>query len=344
MRISIIIPVYNVEKYIEKCILSLQQQDIEKSDYEIIIINDGSPDNSREIILQLMQQFNNIVFIDQPNKGVSLARNAGIDIAVGKYLLFIDPDDYVVPNTFARVLKTTEDQQAQVSFLGFRFLNADNSFKKEILFAHEKGNIYPGVKFYAVSRGDGTTDPDRSWAILYERNFINMAKLRYFANVPYLEDGEFIARVLCLAERCIFEGGAFYIRTTRLDSATNSNVFFSEKAIDGFFNAANNLKQFKATYPLTETQRYFLNQPITKFTLLTVQACIGKGFYGKYRRIKERLKQNGLNKIDLKGNASFYYKYGLIFNLSNDLFYHIWTARLVMISISNKLHSLFSKN
>jgi glycosyltransferase involved in cell wall biosynthesis len=344
MQLSIIVPVYNVEEYIEKCILSLQQQDIPKDQYEIIIINDGSPDNSREVVLKLMKEFSNIVFIEQENKGVSLARNAGIDKARGKYLLFIDPDDYVELNSFGRVLKAADDQNSQVTFLGYKFLNADNSIKKEILFSAEKGKIYPGIKIYAISRGDGTTDPDRSVAILFSRGFMNMHSIRYIANVPYLEDGEFLARVLCLADRCIFEGNSFYIRTTRPGSATNSRLFYSDKAINGFFNAVNNLIQFKQKGSLNEVQQIFINRPIIKFTLLIVQACTGKGNYKKYKAVKQRLKLNGLDKIEVKGCAGFFYKYGMIYNISNDLFYYIWSARLLFISSGKKLKNLFGKN
>ncbi len=344
MKLSIIIPVYNVEEYIEKCILSLQDQDIPHSDYEIIIINDGSPDNSREVIIRLAAQYNNIVFIEQENKGVSQARNAGIDKAIGQYLLFIDPDDYVEANSFSHIWKDACESNAEVVFLGYTFLNADNSVKKEILFKEEKGKVYPGIMAYHISRGDGNTDPDRSVAILYKRDFMNKANIHYIANIPYLEDGEFLARVMCLAERCIFSGSPFYIRTTRLGSATNSGLFHSDKAINGFFNAATNLKEFKKTYLLNKAQSNFINQPITKFTLLIVQACTGKGYRSKYKDIKKRIKKKGLAKIEIEGCSAFYYKYGLLFNLSNDLFYHIWTARLVMISIGNKLQSLFSKS
>lgn len=344
MKLSVIIPVYNVEEYIEKCIRSLQDQDIPYSDYEIIIINDGSPDNSREVIVKLVEKFNNIVFIEQENKGVSLARNAGIDRAKGKYIVFIDPDDYVMPNSFSGILAAADVSNAEVVFLGYRFLNADNSVKREILFKEEMGKVYPGIMAYHISRGDGTTDPDRSVAILYQRDFMSKANIHYIPNIPYLEDGEFLARVMCLAERCIFSVNPFYIRTTRLGSATNSGLFYSDKAIDGFFNAANNLKEFKKTYLLNKAQDNFINQPITKFTLLIVQACTGKGYRSKYQVVKKRIKMQGLAKIEIEGCSAFYYKYGLLFNLSNDLFYYTWTARLVLISIGNKLHSLFSKN
>ena len=320
MKLSIIIPVYNVEDYIEKCILSLEVQDISSSDYEIIVINDGSPDNSREIILKLSRQFSNIILIDQENKGVSSARNAGIDQATGEYLLFIDPDDYVEANSFLRILKAATENIAQVVFLGYKFLNADHSIKKQVFFTEEKGRMYAGVDAYAVSRGDGTTDPDRSWAILYKRNFINSNQLRNIADVPYLEDGEFIARVLCLAERCIFEGGPFYFRTTRKGSATNSGLFYSDRAIKGFIRAADNLFKFQQNKSLIESQREFLNQPISKFVLLAVNSSMANNSGLNLNEVITTLEKLGLVKCPLKGCNKYYRRDGFFFNISPSVY------------------------
>lgn len=316
MKLSVIIPVYNVEAYIEKCVRSLQQQDIPRHEYEIIIINDGSPDNSRGVVLQLMQEYNNIVFIDQENKGVSLARNAGMDKATGQYLLFIDPDDYVEANSFKRVLTAAIQQQAQVAFLGFTFLNADGTAKTAVLLAEEKGKLYPGIEAYHVSRGDGKTDPDRSWAILFERSFINRHRLRNLAGVPYLEDGEFIARVLCLAERCIFEGHSFYLRTTRKGSATNSRLFHSDKTVTGFIKAAGHLFRFQHDPQLTAAQRVFLNQPVCKFVLLAANASMKNEGSLRLHDVTREFKKIGLNKCSLEGCKKVYRREGFFYNLS----------------------------
>ena len=316
LRLSIIIPLYNVAEFIERCVLSLEQQDIAKEEYELIMINDGSPDNSREVVLGLMQQFKNIVFIEQENKGVSLARNAGIDKALGRYLLFIDPDDYIAPNRLKRVLKTAEDQDAQITFLGYRFLLEDNTVKKEILFNEYSNKLYVGIEAYPLSRGDGTTDPDRSVAILYERAFMNRYDIRYIADIPYLEDGEFLARVLCLATKCIFEGNPFYIRTTRPGSATHSRLFHSGRAIKGFVKSADNLFQFQQNKQLTSRQRIFLNQPICKFMLLAIYAGLNNDDGVKLKDVVADLKNKGLHKCPLKGCKKVYKRDGFFFNLS----------------------------
>lgn len=320
MRLSIIIPVYNVEEYIEKCVNSLQQQDIPKNEYELIIINDGSPDNSREIVLRLMKQFNNIVFINQENKGVSRARNSGIDKAKGKYLLFIDPDDYVVPDTLGKILKTADENRAQITLLGYTFLNADNSVRHEILFSDFKHKIYSGTEAFELSKGNGRIDPDRSVALLFDREFMNRNSIRYVPDVPYLEDGELLARIFCLAKNCIFEGNPFYMRTTREGSATNSRLFYSDKAINGFIKAACNLKEFSENQQLSDEQRNFMNQPIAKFTLLAIQACAKPSNWKKSFYVRSSLISKGFQKLSLDGVCTPFIFYGRLYNMSFYLF------------------------
>ena len=340
MQLSIIIPVYNVEAYIEKCIISLQGQDIPKGAYEIIIINDGSPDNSRQVVLNLMQQFSNIIFIEQVNKGVSIARNAGMDRATGKYFLFIDPDDYVEPDSFARVLKAAEDEQAEVAFLGFKFLNADNSIKMEMNFPSFKNKVYSGIEAYYNSRINITVDPDRTVAILFKRDFINDAGLRYISEIPYLEDGEFIARILCMAERCIFEGNSFYIRTTRIGSATHSNLFYTDRSINGFVRGAINLKVFSQSSILSEQQRTFMNQPLSKFTLLAIESSAKISNFKKLLFVKKKFVENGLGSLSLAGVLWPYSTYARLYNISTFMFIIYLNWRKILTSISFKFKKI----
>lgn len=98
MKLSIIIPVYNVEQYIEKCLTSCLEQDIPQSDYEIIVVNDGSPDGSLAIAERIAATATNITVISQPNGGLSAARNAGLKAAKGEYIWFVDSDDWIEEN------------------------------------------------------------------------------------------------------------------------------------------------------------------------------------------------------------------------------------------------------
>ncbi|MBN1386948.1 MAG: glycosyltransferase [Bacteroidales bacterium] len=313
-QLSVIIPMYNVEPYVDRCICSLEDQDIPRDEYEIICINDGSPDDSRGVIKRMQKEFDNIILIDQENQGVSRARNNGIEKATGRYLMFIDPDDYVDSKSFGKVLKNASEKNAQVSILGFTFLYQDGSVRKCIFNEKYISDVHVGIRTYFLIRADGLTDPDRMVAVLFETEFMNRNKLRYLPNVPYLEDGEFIARILCLAERCIFDGSSFYQRTTRPGSATNSELYRSEKSIRGFLLAAVNLRRFQQEPNLKEEQRIFLNHPICKFVLLTLNSALQKPYMKNYKKIRELLFNNSYRRIELKGVEKPYNYYVHIYN------------------------------
>ena len=312
--LSVIIPMYNVEHYVEWCIRNLEDQDLEKDEYEIICINDGSPDNSREIVKKLQDEFKNILLIDQINQGVSRARNNGIDIASGKYILFIDPDDYIIPNSLKGVIDKAENWHAQVSFLGYTVYGRDMSEIQSVFNKEHSGKTYSGIQAYYLARGNGKTDPDRMWAILFVTDFINSHNLRFLPDVPYLEDGEMIARILCLANRCIFDGREFYIRTTRPGSATHSDLYHSLKAVNGFIMAAKNLSSFQNENKLSPEQKYFINQPISKFVLLSINSSIRRPVIKNYIWVRKELTKSGFGKIELSGVVKPYIYYSRFYN------------------------------
>ena len=100
VKISVIVPIYNVSNYLKRCLDSLIRQTLK--DIEIICINDGSSDNSLEILVQYSQKDSRIKIINQENRGVSEARNSGINIAQGEFLSMVDPDDWIENNLYAK--------------------------------------------------------------------------------------------------------------------------------------------------------------------------------------------------------------------------------------------------
>lgn len=106
MLVSIIIPVYNVEQYIEQCLSSIYAQDISEDIFEVIAVNDGTPDNSMSIVKTIASQHKNLVIINQENQGLSVARNTGLDHAKGEYIWFVDSDDWLTKDSLSIVLDT----------------------------------------------------------------------------------------------------------------------------------------------------------------------------------------------------------------------------------------------
>lgn len=129
MRLSVIIPVYNVEQYLERCVSSVVSQDIEWDDYEIILVNDGSTDSSRDVANDLRLHYPNIRLFSQENKGQGAARNLGLSVAKGKYVFFVDSDDYLLPNAFKRMLEVAESHNLDILVMQSKSMKQDGSFR-----------------------------------------------------------------------------------------------------------------------------------------------------------------------------------------------------------------------
>lgn len=320
MRLSIIVPAYNVADYIEKCIHSLEDQDIPKEDYEIIVTNDGSPDDCQAIVERLQKEFSNIVLINQENQGVSMARNNAIAAAKGKYIMPIDPDDYVLPNTLAKELDYADLHNLDVLYLGFEVFDEKGKSIWQTNYSglHEK--IYDGVEGYFAHRGNQVKDPDRSWAILYKSEMLIKHCLQYPEGVPFLEDGCFLINTFAVAERVGFSDTIFYQRTTCEGSATVSGVFYSEMAINGFIQAALNLKSFSAKNTLTKPQQQLINHGISKYVLLSLSPSMATYKVRDYFAVVSKLSKAGLSKLDTDGLRFLYKKHIKMFNLSKAFF------------------------
>ena len=127
--ISVVIPVYNKEKYIDKCIDSVINQTIKKEDIEIICVNDGSTDGSIDIINKYIAK-NNIVLINKENGGVSSARNCGIMNASGKYILFLDADDSISNNTTLDIVKYFDSVYNDVDIVTYNIYYNNGKIRK----------------------------------------------------------------------------------------------------------------------------------------------------------------------------------------------------------------------
>jgi len=332
MRLSIIVPAYKVEKYIERCIRSLQRQDIPKADYEIIVVNDGSPDSSREIVERLQQEFPNIVLINQKNQGVSVARNNAIAKATGEYIIPIDADDYVVPNTFKSILDKAETQNADVLYLGYEIFDNTLTSVWHTDFSNKK-EIYDGVSGYFASRGNDVRDPDHSCGIVFRKAMLDQFDVKYPAAVPFLEDGLFLVKVFSIAKRVAFDEKTFYQRTTNLGSATVSGVYYSQRAIDGFLRAADDLRNFSNKYSFTESQQGLINHGTTNFVLLAIFPLLSATRTKIFSTIR-KIKALGFSKLKTQGVVNPYLKYAKYFNISPYFFLLMYAKEMTVKKFS----------
>ena len=123
IQLSIIIPVYNVEKYIQFCIESIFRQGLDETSYEIIIVNDGTRDDSMKVIEELYSQHHNIIVIEQENQGSWVARNTGMTKVSGEYILFADPDDLLIDDSLQPLLAKALETKADIVVADYLEMN-----------------------------------------------------------------------------------------------------------------------------------------------------------------------------------------------------------------------------
>ena len=315
-KISIIIPAYKVAGYIEKCIRSLENQDLSKDDYEIIVTNDGSPDNCREIVESLQQEFSNIVLINQENQGVSMARNNAIAIAKGKYILPIDPDDYVFENTLSTIYEEINRSDLDIYCLNYCIEDSKKQMIWESDFSNFFNKVYKGSVAYKIVTDKHIKDPDRSWAILYKTELLKRYDIYYPKDIPFLEDGIFIASIFSVADKVGFSDKKFYRRTVRKGSATRSNLYYSFKSINGLLQGAFQLLSLQKDSRLTSEQKKALNQPIIKFIVMPIIACCSFKSFKHIFAVKKILKEKKISKLDVSMCNEEYTNWGNIYNKS----------------------------
>ncbi len=224
--VSIIIPVYNVESYIKKCLESVINQTYKN--LEIICVNDGSPDKSEEIIASFMKNDTRIHLINQENQGLSGARNTGIKNATGEYIMFLDGDDWIDEKTVETAVNEIEKENAQLVMWNYirEYPNASapkNVFKeKRIVFENEKMQLLH--RRMAGLVGEELSDPSNAdsaitaWGKLYKREKIKDV-LFVDTKIIGTEDALFSLQALCNIEKAVFIGE--YFNHYRKDNGTS---------------------------------------------------------------------------------------------------------------------------
>ena len=224
-KISIIVPVYNVEKYIDKCLKSLTQQTLQ--DIEIIIVNDGSLDKSVEIIEKYVKENSTkIKYYEKENGGLSSARNYGLEYATGEYIAFLDSDDYVETNMYEEMYNLAKKENADMVECDF-------------IWEWEYGKkIFDKRREYKTKEEMMKKPRVVAWNKIYKREIINKYKIRFPEGLIY-EDMEFFYKLLPHLNKISYINKYFVHYTQREDSITNKQTQKVEdifKILDNIFD------------------------------------------------------------------------------------------------------------
>lgn len=218
IKISLVLPAYNVQKYIGKCIESCLNQDLNKNEYEIIIVNDGSTDSTLEIAQAYKSNDNNIILLSQSNQGLSMARNNGTKIAKGKYIWFIDSDDYIANNCLKTIIDVMESKKLEIFGVGPKIQFQEN-FPKNF---NEMTDINPVVGGTTWLKGG--IPFIGAWAYVFLKDFWIRNNFNFYSGI-YYEDTELIPKVCLKATRIsTFNKFSCYSYIMRPGSIMNSAI------------------------------------------------------------------------------------------------------------------------
>lgn len=201
MRFSVVIPVYNVEGYLRRCLDSILETAVK--DFEIILVNDGSSDASGAICDEYATHYDNVIVIHQSNQGVSVARNKGLSHATGDYIHFVDPDDYVINDPYQEFY----DIDAEVIVFSYENIFNDNEIIEKVLpltgivsaatFQEQFGDLFETSMFY------------NTWNKFYQRKFLSQYDLT-FPKITVGEDSRFNFQVYQVAQCYYFSDKKCY--------------------------------------------------------------------------------------------------------------------------------------
>lgn len=206
-KVSVCVPVYNTSKYLEECIESLLRQTLK--DIELIFVNDGSTDNSLEILNRYASKHRNIVVIDQDNQGLGGARNSGIKAASGEYIGFIDSDDTIDEHMFEKLLNLMMAKKAEITMCNLKVV--PTGAKKNIWYTPYRGKIDAAFLHH-------NTQPTNK---LVSRKLIDRINFRFFEKNG---DGMFIILMLHAKNIASIDEKLYFYRVGHSSMSTSYNI------------------------------------------------------------------------------------------------------------------------
>lgn len=218
---SVIVPAYNVEPYIAECLESLLNQTFQ--DYELVIVNDGSTDGTLNIIRQYEEKFSDVKVIDQPNKGLSAARNSGLQIVHGKYVYFLDSDDYIETDFLKKAYDIMEKYELDQLIVNEKDFNDGQAQTiTNILIQNRYDGVFSGREAFVILMEKNEYTAGAQFRILL-RQFLIEQKLAFYEGIVH-EDELFSFRVMmCSRRSAICKDIVYYYRRSRPGAITTSD-------------------------------------------------------------------------------------------------------------------------
>lgn len=325
--LSVVIPMYNCSRTIVRCI-----QSIDASNSEIIVVNDGSTDNSQQVVEEYISRDNikNVLLINKPNGGVSSARNRGIEEARGKYICFVDADDYHAADGLDRIVAIAEKENADIVTFNARVLS-----EKDIPSTPPTVKEFPITTRSYKGRGEAFRTnliPDYvCWDAIYRKSIIDGNNIRFDTGMVFREDDEFKGHFYCFTNKVVVTDLPLYNYITDSSSSSTATKNKRRAIIDSSLKSIASRKKyveenFSEKFPLERLK--FMRYVCTPSDAFRAQFTLAE-----YKEVLNKYRELGCYPLDYKwirvaqwtGYSWHYWKLVLKTFLTN----HPWLGYIV---------------
>ena len=262
MKLSIIIPAYNVEDYIPLCLESIYEQKTPENDFEVIVVNDGSTDNTAKVVNSFQEKHSNLILLKQTNQGASAGRNNGLKHAKGELIWFVDSDDTITRDSVNNIFAYFE-QYPKVDFLIFDRIGVNLEKGTEEYWQSCVANHLTSKTFYLEPLDRVTADKKLrsavNWLFVYKRNYLISHQLFFLTGIIN-EDDEFRMRAFFFAKEVRYIPYAHYKYTLmRPGSVTTVNFTATNKTVIAAQKTIKNWMIFEKEFVKTKEDIKFIN-------------------------------------------------------------------------------------
>ena len=283
-KISVVVPVYNAEPFLKEAMESVLNQTF--ANFEMVCVNDGSTDNSLEMLNVFASNDERVKVISKPNGGCGSARNMGIDNANGEYIYFFDPDDYIEVETFEKLYKKAQQNDSDIVICNFiQFRDSESNYKTGFSFEKDLPNVdlsnyvcdYQGVKKYILNSYFAP------WFKLYKKEFIEKNHFRFDLGIAF-DDVPFHVKTMLKASKISFVPECFY--HYRLSNPNQIDIFKVVNIVEKYLKDEQHFNEFK-----DEFYNFKINH-----IMLYLTSC---NYEEYYRKAKYELSEMDLTGIDI---------------------------------------------
>ncbi|MEG1563896.1 MAG: glycosyltransferase family 2 protein [Bacteroides sp.] len=306
LKLSIIIPAYNAEKHIERCIHSLYEQDMATNEYEVLVINDGSTDQTLAVVERLCKQYPFVRLFSTINNGLSISRNKGIKASAGEYLLFLDADDCFRPHCLKTIYQEMSQNKLDMMLMNYRYLLPDGTDGKTGYHLEKNTERIVSGREFLLRNHYAPMIP----LYAYRHSFLIERSLA-FLPIGH-EDEAFTPCAICQAQRIKYFPLTFYNYYQNSESFMNN---YNEKNFQDMIAAMHSIHLFKQKQEKDIEVATYLDSLIANRLIMIFKRSMRDG-YNNQKELVCQMKEAGLYPLKPK-HPSFY---TLLFNFSPTLF------------------------